>query len=90
MDLSPLGVEQHYLDLVTPRHSQNALDLERRLSVDDEGGLVDVCTGTGVQTSTRDYLDRGAIFGLDDRGGSMAIWFATELERYLREPTPKM
>lgn len=58
--------------------------------IDDEGGLVDVCTGTGVQTSTRDYLDRGAIFGLDDRGGSLGIWFATEMERYLREPTPKM
>ena len=53
--------------------------------VDDEGGLVDVCTGTGVQPGQRDYLDRPAIFGLDDRGGGMALWFACEMERYLRE-----
>ena len=51
--------------------------------IDDGGGLVDVCTGTGVQASTRDYLDRPAIFGLDDRGGSLAIWFAVEMMRYL-------
>ena len=52
--------------------------------IDDEGGLVDVCTGTGVQTSTRDYLDRPAIFGWDERGGAMALWFSCEMERYLR------
>ncbi len=53
--------------------------------IDDDGGLVDVCTGTGVQASTRDYLDRPAIFGLDDRGGSMAIWFAVEMAQFLAE-----
>ena len=53
--------------------------------VDDEGGLVDVCTGTGVQAGLREYFDRPAIFGLDDRGGGMALWFACEMERYLRE-----
>ncbi len=52
--------------------------------IDDEGGLVDVCTGTGVQSSTRDYLDRPAIFGWDERGGAMALWFACEMEQYLR------
>lgn len=53
--------------------------------IDDEGGLVDVCTGTGVMSSTREYLDRPAIFGWDERGGAMALWFACEMERYLRE-----
>ena len=52
--------------------------------IDDEGGLVDVCTGTGVMSSTREYLDRPAIFGWDERGGAMALWFACEMERYLR------
>lgn len=52
--------------------------------IDNDGGLVDVCTGTGVQTSTRDYLDRGAEFGFDHRGGSMALWFAVEVERLRR------
>ena len=52
--------------------------------IDDEGGLVDVCTGTGVMSSTREYLDRPAIFGWDERGGALALWFACEMERYLR------
>ncbi|MCH7746314.1 MAG: hypothetical protein IIC84_09595, partial [Chloroflexi bacterium] len=53
--------------------------------IDDDGGLVDSCTGTGVQQGIGDLLDRPAIFGHDDRGGGMAIWFATEMERLLRE-----
>ncbi len=53
--------------------------------IDDNGGLVDVCTGTGVQQSTRDYLDRPAIFGPDERGGALSIWFVTEMESFLRE-----
>lgn len=52
--------------------------------VDDEGGLVDVCTGTGVMSGTREYLDRPAIFGWDERGGALSLWFACEMERYLR------
>ena len=52
--------------------------------IDDEGGLVDVCTGTGVQSNLREYLDRPAVFGWDERGGALALWFACEMERYLR------
>ena len=52
--------------------------------IDDGGGLVDVCTGTGVQENLRGYLDRPAIFGIDERGGALALWFVTELARYLR------
>ena len=53
--------------------------------IDDHGGLVDVCTGTGVQQNRRDYLDRPAIFGPDERGGALSIWFVTEMENFLRE-----
>ena len=53
--------------------------------IDDHGGLVDVCTGTGVQQNRRDYLDRPAIFGPDERGGALSIWFVTEMESLLRE-----
>lgn len=53
--------------------------------IDDAGGLVDCCTNTGVQTSLQAYLDRPAIFGRDDRGGAMALWFALELEQLQRE-----
>lgn len=49
------------------------------------GRLVDVCTGTGKQKSFRDYLDRKAILGKDDRGGAMALMVSTELEFAARE-----
>ena len=50
-------------------------------SIDDDGGLVDVCAGTGPQFSVREYLDRPAVSGLDDRGGAMAMWFALEVAK---------
>jgi rhamnogalacturonyl hydrolase YesR len=49
--------------------------------IDDEGNVVDACTNTGAQGSLRDYLDRPAVSGIDDRSGGMALWFAVELER---------
>ena len=45
-----------------------------------EGVLVDVCESTGTRGLTdHDYLRRSAILGRDDRGGGMAMFFATEL-----------
>ena len=45
-----------------------------------DGMLVDVCESTGTRGLTdNDYLRRAAIFGRDDRGGGMAMFFATEL-----------
>jgi unsaturated rhamnogalacturonyl hydrolase len=52
--------------------------------IDNAGGLVDCCTNTGVQESLQAYLDRPAIFGRDDRGGAMALWFALEMEQLAR------
>ena len=52
--------------------------------IDDAGGLVDCCTDTGAQDSLQAYLDRPAIFGRDNRGGSMAMWFALEMEQLRR------
>ncbi|HLF05370.1 MAG TPA: glycoside hydrolase family 88 protein [Dehalococcoidia bacterium] len=49
--------------------------------IDESGGVVDACTNTGVQQSLGEYLDRPAVFGLDDRGGAMALWFAAEMEQ---------
>jgi rhamnogalacturonyl hydrolase YesR len=46
-----------------------------------DGALFDVCTGTGKQKSERDYYERPAIWGKDDRGGAMALLFATEMMR---------
>jgi rhamnogalacturonyl hydrolase YesR len=47
--------------------------------VAEDGSLIDVCEGTGKQTSLRAYLDRKAILGHDDRGGAMALLVATEM-----------
>ena len=52
--------------------------------IDDVGNIVDACASTGVQQNVRDYLDRPAIYGFDDRSGGMALWFALEVERLAR------
>ena len=56
--------------------------VKKRIS--NDAGLVDVCTGTGFQESRESYLYRAAEYGYDARGGSMAIWFATEMEKLQR------
>ncbi len=48
-----------------------------------DGSLIDVCEGTGKQTSLRAYLDRKAILGPDDRGGAMALLVATEMADFM-------
>ena len=52
--------------------------------VDSVGNIVDGCTGTGVMDNLRSYLDRPANSGYDDRSGSLALWFAAEMERLSR------
>jgi len=47
--------------------------------IDESGNIVDGCISTGVQHNVREYLDRQAIFGRDDRSGGMALWFGLEL-----------
>ena len=45
-----------------------------------DGRLVDVCESTGTRgLGYDDYIRRAAIAGRDDRGGGMAMFFATEL-----------
>jgi len=58
--------------------------LKHRIATD--GTLIDVCTGTGKQKSLRDYYDRPAILGRDDRGGAMALLVATERQLYESRP----
>lgn len=53
--------------------------------VQGDGAIVDGCVGTGVQSTLKEYLDRPAVHGFDDRTGSMAIWFATETARLQRD-----
>jgi hypothetical protein len=46
--------------------------------ITEDGGLVDVCSGTGAGPTARYYFDRPAIEGADDRGGAMALVAAME------------
>ncbi|MEX2026250.1 MAG: glycoside hydrolase family 88 protein, partial [Pirellulaceae bacterium] len=50
-----------------------------KLRIGPDGKLVDVCTGTGKMKSLREYFDRPAILGRDDRGGAMGLLFAVEM-----------
>ena len=59
-----------------------------RSRIGPAGGLVDVCTGTGKQESIRDYFDRAAILGRDDRGGAMALMVSTEIAYWERQHEP--
>lgn len=52
--------------------------------MDDAGGVVDGCISTGVMPDLRAYLHRTAVSGHDDRTGSLALWFACEMERRRR------
>jgi unsaturated rhamnogalacturonyl hydrolase len=54
-----------------------------------EGQLVDVCTGTGKMKSLREYYDRTAILGRDERGGAMALMVSTELAYWEREQSKR-
>ena len=53
--------------------------------IDGEGNVVDGCASTGTQATLKEYLDRPAVFGFDDRSGGMALWFAVEMERLARD-----
>ena len=61
-----------------PRLRRSWIAIKARIDTDGDG-LVDVCTGTGKQNSLEDYYERKAILGHDDRGGAMALLFATEM-----------
>lgn len=58
------------------------------LRISNDGELFDVCTGTGKQKSLRDYLDRTAILGPDERGGAMAMMFASQMALLLPASAP--
>jgi unsaturated rhamnogalacturonyl hydrolase len=49
--------------------------------IDDKGGLVDVCAGTGPQrgadNTARAYINRPAESGFDDRGASLLLILAS-------------
>ncbi|QDV40403.1 Unsaturated rhamnogalacturonyl hydrolase YesR [Stieleria neptunia] len=73
------GLRQGWIDARewTPVVEKSWRAIKSRIG--SSGQLVDVCTGTGKQKTVRDYHDRTAILGRDDRGGAMALLVATEI-----------
>ncbi|MDA0836921.1 MAG: glycoside hydrolase family 88 protein [Planctomycetota bacterium] len=57
--------------------------------ISPDASLVDVCTGTGKQKDLQAYYNRTAILGHDDRGGAMAMMFATEMMADIKNESRK-
>lgn len=79
------GVREGWLDekQYTPIIERAWNAIKTRIAFD--GTLVDVCTGTGKQTSIRGYFDRKAILGKDARGGAMAFLVSNEMAQWRNE-----
>ena len=74
------GIRRGWLDAQTYQPLVDRAWQAILLRTSADGRLVDVCESTGTRGLTyEDYLRRIAILGRDDRGGGMAMFFATEL-----------
>ena len=75
------GLRNGWLDAATYRPLVDAAWRAIARRTGSDGRLVDVCESTGTRgMSDDDYFHRMAILGRDDRGGGMAMFFATELQ----------
>lgn len=79
------GLRQGWLDAAEWQPVVDKAWTAIKSRIGPDGNLVDVCTGTGKQKSLRDYFDRTAILGRDDRGGAMALLVSTEIAFWERE-----
>jgi unsaturated rhamnogalacturonyl hydrolase len=74
------GIRNGWLDRATYQPLVDKAWRAILLRTSADGRLVDVCESTGTRGLTdNDYLRRMAILGRDDRGGGMAMFFATEI-----------
>ena len=73
------GIDRGWLDKATHQKPLDRAWIAAQQRIGPKGVVVDICTGTGKQKSLRDYYDRPAIWGVDARGGAMALMFATEM-----------
>ncbi len=49
--------------------------------IDANGNVPRICIGTGPLATLNEYVVRDCVTGHDERGGAMALWFATEVLR---------
>jgi rhamnogalacturonyl hydrolase YesR len=80
------GMKQGWLDRATYEPCVRKAWPAILARIGSDGSLIDVCEGTGKQTTLRAYLDRKAILGPDDRGGAMSLLVATEMAAFERRP----
>jgi unsaturated rhamnogalacturonyl hydrolase len=73
------GMDRGWLDKATHQPALDRAWIAAKQRIGPKGVVVDICTGTGKMKSLRDYYDRPAIWGVDARGGAMALMFATEM-----------
>jgi rhamnogalacturonyl hydrolase YesR len=73
------GVRLGWIDTKTYRPIVDRAWRALAAHITSDGGIVDVCTSTGSQPGLRQYLDRAAISGFDDRGGAMGLLAAMEM-----------
>ncbi len=73
------GMDRGWLDKSTHQPALDRAWVAVKQRIGPKGVIVDICTGTGKQKSLRDYYDRPAIWGVDARGGAMALMLATEM-----------
>ena len=74
------GIHRGWLDAATYQPLVDRAWHAILLRTGRDGRLVDVCESTGTRGMTYDdYIHRMAIMGRDDRGGGMAMLFATEM-----------
>ena len=73
------GIRLGWLDAKTFRPIVDRAWRALAAHITEDGAIIDICTGTGSQATRRQYLDRAAISGFDDRGGAMALLAALEM-----------
>ena len=73
------GIRLGWLDSKTYRPIVDRAWRALAAHITGDGAIVDICTSTGSQATLRQYLDRAAISGFDDRGGAMALLAALEM-----------
>jgi unsaturated rhamnogalacturonyl hydrolase len=73
------GIRMGWIDSKTYRPIVERAWRALAAHITSDGGIVDICASTGSQATLRQYLDRPAVSGFDDRGGAMGLLAAVEM-----------